>query len=235
MKHPLTLTNPSLLLCGALTLCGALATRAADGPDSVDLKLQWPVGKRLITKVSVDQTQQIIGAPTGTMNQSITQEQEIGVDVLKQLDDGGHELGVRFLAMKMDVKNGGASMMSYDSKKKVFGSVNPLADTMDRLMETRLTLFTDASGKVTKVEGMQSMLDSLGQGGNAIVGQMLKGMFNEDAIKQMGMLPQGLPNKTVKLGESWPFEMTMDLGPLGKLTISMTYTFSGWAAHEGLT
>lgn len=233
MKHHLA--NKSLVaLLGAALLSGGLVTRAAAGPDTVDLTLKWPVGKRLVTKVTVNQTQQIIGAPTGTMNQSVTQEQEIGLDVLKGLDGGGHDLGVRFLAMKMDVQMAGKSLMSYDSKKKVFGSVNPLADTMDQLMETQLKLRTNAEGEVTKVEGMDKLVDSLGQSGNPMVSQMLKGMFNEDSIKEMGMLPQGLPNRTVKLRESWPFEISMELGPLGKLSIAMTYTFSGWEEHDGI-
>jgi hypothetical protein len=233
MKHQLA-TRSFVTAFGAVALGSALLTQAATGPDTVDLTLKWPVGKRLVTKVSVDQTQQIIGAPTGSVNQSVTQEQEIGLDVIKRLDNGGHELGVRFLAMKMEVKMGKTSMMSYDSKKKVFGSVNPLGDTMDRLMETQLKLRTDAKGEVVEVEGMDQLVDSLGEGGNPMVGQMLKGMFNEDAIKQMGMLPQGLPNRVVKQGESWPFEMKMEIGPLGKLTIAMTYTFTGWEQHNGI-
>jgi hypothetical protein len=233
MKHQLA--NKSVItFLGALALSGAMLTQAATGPDTVDLTLKWPVGKRLVTKVRVDQAQQIIGAPTGSVNQSVTQEQEIGVDVLKRLDNGGHELGVRFLAMKMDVKMGNTSMMSYDSKEKNADTANPLGATMDQLMEAELKLRTDAKGEVVGVEGMDRLIASLGQGGNPMVGQMLKGMFNEDAIKQMGMLPQGIPNRVVKRGESWPFEMKMEMGPLGKLAIAMTYTFTGWEDHDGI-
>lgn len=226
--------RPLASLLSAVLLSGAFFTHAASGPDTVDLTMKWPVGKRLVTRVTVNQTQQISTGAAGAMNQQMTQEQEVGLDVLRKLDDGGHELGLVFLAMKMDLKMGGASLMSYDSKKKTFGSVDPLADTMDRLMETRLKMRTDAKGEVTQVEGVQELLDSLSGGGNPMVGQILKGMFTEDSLKQMSGLPQGIPGKPVKLGDSWPVEIKMAMGPLGKLTIDMNYTFSGWEDHDGL-
>ncbi|RME96031.1 MAG: hypothetical protein D6766_01715 [Verrucomicrobia bacterium] len=214
----------------AVTLaCGP--SRAAD-PDTVELVPKWPVGKRLVTRINVEQNQRIQGAGPRPVSQQISQEQEIAIDVLRVNDRKETEMEARFQAMKMQMRMGGAQLFSYDSQNRRFGEVNPVAEAMDRLLEARLKLFADEQGRVTRVEGIKEMLESMDTRGMA--GQMLKGMFNEDAVKQMGMLPQGFPYRKVKLGESWTSETSMAAGPVGTIKVQMQHTFDGWETRGGI-
>ena len=216
------------LLCGA-----ALAVNAADS-DSVDLTPKWPVGQRLVTQIVVQQNQQMSRDTGATMEQKITQEQKIALDVQRKLDDGGYEVKLKFLAMKMMVGVGNRTLMSYDSAhpEQASTSAAPLHEAMDKVFQANITLELDPKGEVRKVSGLQEMLNSvLGSSGPSA--QMLKGMFNEESVKQMGVLPQGLPGRVVKLGESWPYDLDLKMGPLGRLHIAMKYTFQGWEDRGG--
>ncbi len=216
------------LLCGA-----ALAVNAAD-PDSVDLTPKWPVGRRLVTRIVVDQTQQMRQASGASMNQRIRQEQTVALDIQRRLADGGYVVGLKFLAMKMSVGVGERILMNYDSAQpeKASASAAPLREAMNKVFQAHITMELDPRGEVRKVNGLKEMLSSVLGGSNAGA-QMLKGMFNEESIKQMGVLPQGLPGRVVKLGESWPYALDLKMGPLGQLHIAMKYTFHGWENRDG--
>lgn len=222
---------PRLVLTAFVAALAGGSSLAAD-PDAVELIPKWPVGKRLLTRITVEQNQRIQGLGPQPVSQQITQEQEIAVDVLRVTDQKETELEARFQAMKLQMRMGGAQVLSYDSKKRGYGQVNPVAEAMDRLLEARLKLVADQKGRITKVEGIQELLNSVETGGMA--GQMLRSMFNEDAVKQMGMLPQGLPYRKVQRGESWTTETSMSAGPAGTIKVQMQHTFDGWETRGGI-
>lgn len=221
-------TLPLVALLAAITPAFLTDVRAAE---ELELKAKWPVGQRLVTQITIDTTQQILGGPTGPINLKISQSQEVALDVVRKLDNGGRDLELRFLAMKMDMKMGTVTMLSYDSSKKnPSGGANPLGGMLDALATSRLYLELDANGDVVAVEGLEDLLR--GMSGAGMAASMIEGMFNEDAIKQMGVLPQGLPGKAVKVGDHWPYEAEFKLGPMGTLVITMDFTFSGMEKKE---
>ncbi len=206
---------------------------ALNAAEAIELKAQWPVGQRFVTQLTMNQNQKIVGAPTGPMNQTVTQVQEIAVDVARRLSGGGRDLELSWLSMKMDMKMGSVTMMSYDSKNKnASGANNPLAGVMDNIVGNRLYMELNADGDVVSVEGLDDLLEGVG-GGGGVVGSMMKGMFTEDSVKQLGVLPQGLPKEPVKVGDEWPYELEFPMGPAGVLKVDMDYTFSGLEDRDG--
>lgn len=236
MKYRTALAKPFPRRAGLLPLAALLAAftpaillpgRAAD---TVELKAKWPVGQRMVTQVTIDTKQEITGAPTGPMKQIIGQVQEMAVDVVRELDGGGRDIELRFLTMKMDMKMGSISVLNYDSDKRASSPANPLTGMLDKLAQARLYVELDASGDVVEVEGLEDLMK--GMTGPGMGASMLEGMFNKDSVKQMGVVPQGLPGKAMKVGDQWPYEIELKLGGMGTLVVAMNFTFSGMETKE---
>ena len=192
--------------------------------------------RRYLQRMRMVQTQKILmpGA-SEPMNQELKQTQDYALLVAKERPEGGRELQLDNTGFTMEMKMGDTTMLKFDSKSdpKEDGS-NPLAPVLRKMVAAPPFKFLlAADGKVDKVEGVKELLDSLGSEGPPEVQMMLKGMLSEDNFKQMGALPQGLPEKPVKLGERWPVKMDVALGPLGGISIHMQYTLKGWEQRDG--
>jgi hypothetical protein len=57
-------------------------------------------------------------------------------------------------------------------------------------------------------------------------------VFNEEYVKQMMGQGRDLPRQPVKPGATWPSSFEITMGPLGKATLDLTYTFKAWEQHE---
>ena len=194
----------------------------AQSGEPVELKAKWPIGRRYLQRMSMVQTQKIfMPGASEPMNQELKQTQDYALLVAKERPEGGRELQLDNTGFTMEMKMGDTTMLKFDSKSdpKEDGS-NPLAPVLRKMVATPPFKFLlAADGKVDKVEGVKELLDSLGSEGPPEVQMMLKWMLSEDNFKQMGALPQGLPEKPVKLGERWPVKMDVALGPLGGISI----------------
>jgi hypothetical protein len=78
---------------------------------------------------------------------------------------------------------------------------------------------------------LQDFLDKLNEGGSAESKEILKDVFSEGTLKDTAGAVEGLPDKAVKVGETWPYKMEEPAGPLGTMVLNLTYTFSGWEQH----
>lgn len=100
---------------------------------------------------------------------------------------------------------------------------------MFRAMVGAKLLFTiDSSNKVDKVEGWNELVTAMTSATQGQARNMLGSMFKEDYFKQMGNFGSGMPGRTVKPGESWPWKTEIAMGPMGTVTVDLTYTFAGW-------
>src|SRR6185436_16445939 len=78
--------------------------------DPVLLKMQWPVGIRLLQHMDLGQSMNVPMGPgpgTKTMNQEVTFGQDYSLSCLRERDGGGHEVELEFLAANMSVLMGG--------------------------------------------------------------------------------------------------------------------------------
>ncbi|MBE7502687.1 MAG: hypothetical protein HS113_20845 [Verrucomicrobiales bacterium] len=221
------LRPPALLLALGLLLAAAGPALAAE--DTVDLKPQWKVGQRMVQQYKTTQKQKI-GMPNAAapMQQATEQTQEVAVSVVKQRPEGGHELSVEFLTMKIESKMGETVMLKYDSKTdKTATGENPMSGIFQKLVGAKFTLLTTPEGEVEKVEGLEKVLESLAAGLPELFAGMVQSMVNSDAVKQMSGLPPNLPKEPVAVGHEWPVKTEVALGPLGTMVLDLRYKYTG--------
>jgi hypothetical protein len=197
---------------------------------AMELKLKWPVGERIVQsldfKVNSEMTVPNQPAP---IKQDITMGQEYGLTVLKENPDGGHEVELEFLNVRMKMDQGGRTMVDYDSAKKSTGDkANPVATMYQKIIGAKIQYFMDASNQVERVEGVDALVDRLTTGGAADMTAGFKSMFNEGYLKQIMDGGRYLPSKPVQPGDTWPIQMEMMMGPLGNMNIDNTVTFQSW-------
>ena len=203
---------------------------AADDGKPVELKLKWQTGKRYEQQMDMTMDTDItIPGQSQTMQQKMKMGESFAISVLKDRDDGGHELEMRMTGITMNMDMGGRTLMSFDSKNPSGDAgANPAAAMLQQVAGMHFKMSADANGKVESVEGLKEFLDNMGTAGGA---DALKGMFSEDSIKEMASF-QGLPDHPVKVGDTWPFKHEIPLPALGTMVLDMTYTFTGWEQRD---
>lgn len=221
----------SFLLAATLTVSlpeGALAQAP------VELRMKWPVGARYVYRMDMVQAgdMTIPGQPA-PMKQETNISQEFALAVLKDRPEGGQEVELEFLSQAMEMKMAGTTAMKFDSKTPVSPTSpeNPAMAPMRKLIGLKLKYLTNAQGQMDKIEGVDAMLAKMTEDSPATAG-MLKGMFNEEQMKQMIQSVQ-LPSKPVKLGESWPAKMDIPMAGMGRMTLDSTMTFKQMEQRDG--
>jgi len=220
-------SSTARLAAALATLLASASLGAAE--ESVDLKPQWTVGQRVVQQTKTSQTQKIaLGTTTTPVQQKTEQVQDYALTVERERPGGGHEIALEVLAFRMETKMGEQSVMKYDSKTTAAsGDANPLAGIFKKLVGAKFKLFTKPDGEIEKVEGVRELLDSMAAGMPEMVAGMLKSMVSEDMAKQMSGYPSDLPKEPVSPGYEWPVKTDMSLGPMGTITISMKYKYTG--------
>jgi len=204
---------------------------APSGP--VELKAKWPLGEHVVQSLDLKQTAEI-SAPNqpNSIKQDMTMGQQYGLTVLKENADGGHEVELEFLGIRMAMSMGGKPMMSYDSANKSGeDKSNPVAAMFQKIIGARIQYFINASNQVERVEGMDALVAKLESGGRPDMTTGLKTMFNEGYFKQLLESSRYLPSKPVQPGDTWPIQMQIPMGPLGIMGIDYTVTFQSWEQH----
>ncbi len=200
--------------------------------EPVEMKLKWELGKRYEQLIETSQASamSLPGSPQ-PIQQEVKQTQDVSLTVLKETDGGGRELEMEIQGMTLSTKAGGRNVLDFDSKKPD-DAANPATPLLRKMVGMLVKFLTDAAGKIQSVEGFQETLDRITAGASAMEQGMIKGMFSEDNFKEMYSAAQGLPDKPVKIGETWPLKLEVALGPLGSVVMNSDYTFKNWEQHN---
>lgn len=200
----------------------------------VTMKLKWEPGKKYDMEMTLQQTSRLTmpDAPK-PVDQTMTMTQSFSMSALRATSDGGTELQLKFTAQKVKSTMGTQNVLDFDSSRPASeDGNNPAAPMFRKMVGAHLNYIMDANGKLVKVEGMQDFLNQL-SGGDPQIGAMVKGMMNEGTIKQLVDRGQGLPDKPVKIGDTWPVGLPLNRGKLGTMNTKLDYTFKGWEQHDG--
>ena len=215
----------------------ANSTAAAGNPDdAVALKLRWPVGGRFGHRMELAQAMHvpaIPGVPGGRpTTQEMTMGQEFSLNVLRERAGGGCEVELEFQSVNMSVTRGGNEGLAFDTRDEATGDeANPDVKPFRQMIGQKLTLLLDSSNNVERVEGMKAFTEKV-FGDSEGSPNPMAAMLNEDHFKQMMSIGRNLPAQPVKPGDTWPSKPEISMGPLGKTTLDLTYTFKGWEQHE---
>jgi hypothetical protein len=214
------------------------ATQSGNGTESsasdnpVEMKIKWEVGKKYAMRMELNQSMEMnLPNRPEPMKTEVKLAQDFDISALKDLDNGGKQLQLEFENETMDVSQNGRSVLSFDAAQSPAQDTNnPAAPVLRAMIGARIQYFTDANGKVEKMEGVDELMNRIAATGKPQQQAMFKQMFSEDTLKQYGSFSDSMPNRIVKIGESWPVKRDI-ASAIGVLTVDMKYTFKNWEQH----
>ncbi|MGA2787749.1 MAG: DUF6263 family protein [Verrucomicrobiota bacterium] len=238
MKKNILLITVTLALGLSVVSCnksGKLNMPSKSPPPSgaVELKLKWPVGERIVQSFDLKMNSEItVPGQPNPIKQDMTIGQSYALSVLKEEAEGGHEVELEFLAMRMKMDLGGRTMVDYDSdKKSAADSANPAAALFQKMVGAKLQYFLDASNQVQRVEGIDELRAKMTAGGPNDLSASFKNVFTGNYFKQMMDYSQNLPSKPVQPGDTWPVTREIAMGDLGVMVLNYDMTFQSWEQH----
>ncbi|HWN96262.1 MAG TPA: DUF6263 family protein [Methylomirabilota bacterium] len=217
----------------------------------VSLVPKWQAGQRYVMRMESAQTMEMpdfaagrgaqADGKTATVENNFAQEYSFSVT---NAPDGNQGLEMEILAIELQAGRGN-QMINYDSRNTVAREGGPFADAFDQVVGGKLWCLVSPENKVLKVEGVDELFaraeapppaDAQPAGRRAAnrgaATGVLRGMYNEEVIKQMIEFSSGMP-KTLRIGESWTINREMPQPVVGTLLLSVTNTFRGWQEHDG--
>jgi hypothetical protein len=206
------------------------ANGASDQP--VEMKIKWAPGKEYPMRMELEQTTKtdVPGQPQPLI-QEVKITQDFDFSGLKQLDNGGWELELKFESEMMNVSQGDHNVASFDSAQSPAQDAgNPVAPILRAMIGARIQYFTDANGKVEKVGGLDELRNRIDTTGKPQEQAMFNQMFSEDTLKQYGSFADAMPDHAVTIGDSWRLKKDVST-PIGVLTLNLEYTFKNWEQH----
>jgi hypothetical protein len=197
---------------------------------AMEFKLKWPVGEHIVQSLDLKQKSEItVPNQPAPIKQDMTMGQGYALSVLKEDADGGHEVEMEFLSMRMKMDQGGKTMIDYDSgKKSTGGSADPMAALFQKIIGGKLQYFLDASNQVQRVEGVNELRDRMTTSGPRDPASMFKSIFSEDYFKQIMDYSRNLPPKPVQPGDTWSVKREIAMGDLGVMVFNYDITFQRW-------
>ena len=207
------------------------AFKTPSGP--VELKIKWPLNERVVQVLDMKMNMEMaIPGQPAPVKQEMTMGEGFGMTVLQALPDGGHEVEMDFLSARMMSKTGEKTVLDYDSEKKSAADrVNPVADMFGKIVGSKIQFFLDVSNEVTRIEGVDDLMNRLATGAKAEELAPMKSMFSEGYFKQMMSANQFMPRKAVQPGDAWPVQMEIPMATMGIIVMSYDVTFQSWEMH----
>jgi hypothetical protein len=238
MKQNLAMIVAALALslpvvgCKKASTVAVTTVAAPSGP--VELKLKWPVGRRLVQNFGEQEGGEIVVAGMSqSTRQDKTTEQKFAVSIVKERAVGGHETEWKLLSCRMGVTNGTDTLLSFDTAQK--SARDTVAGAFQRVVGSKVRCLLDYRGCVEKVDGAEDVRARLLSGVRGDSAALIKGMFDPGYFKRMLVLNSGqmLPENPVAPGDTWPAQFEIPLENCGSMVLDFTCTLQNWEQHDG--
>jgi hypothetical protein len=190
--------------------------------DATEITLKFSKGQKVRYVQSLESTAEHVGGPS--MKGTVKHETTYTMEVLEVGEAGQGKLRTQFDRFRIDMT--GAVEKAFDSDKE--------DDLAKARQDEALKMYAALKGKsmVLKVSAQGKVEDS-------DLSELIKALEAEEdfkslvgAAKKIGPdMAQGsfcsLPGKPVKPGDTWKDSRTIDMGGVGKVVLTGTYTFNG--------
>ncbi|HEV2331003.1 MAG TPA: DUF6263 family protein [Verrucomicrobiae bacterium] len=242
------LTGSSLILFGcsksnnsapgannANSTAASSASSGAAGGGPAELKLKWLTGKQYDMQLDMNQSSDI-DYPGHPIHQELKLTQGLSYSPLKDLENGGHQVELKFNRQNIDLTQNGKEIVSYDSTQKTplqpGSPAAPVAAAMGAMLDAPLDYTFAPDGSVQKIDGIDSLAGKITA---AVPDQQqrasMQQLYDADTLKQYGDFSHALPDHPVNIGDSW--SSTEDINsPAGVMTVDGTYTFKNREQHD---
>jgi RNA polymerase sigma factor (sigma-70 family) len=203
---------------------------AERGP--IEMQTKWQAGKKYVMHSEDTQT-----TDTKPPNQSkpVKQVQKMTQDfnfsLVRELDNGGQQLQLEFEGLTLEVSTGDRKVFSANStQNSAQDAKNPVGGRLRKMVGARLQYFTDANGKVEKMEGYPELVTRVA-GENPQEQAAFRDLFGENSLKQYCSIGEdSTPRRIVKLRDSWPIRLEVP-DDNGTLNVDLKCTFKNWEQH----
>lgn len=210
----------------ATILINCYAVLANEGTDNA------PIQESAILKMNLKKGLKYLF--TTNTSQSIAQEvmgnkmdikQHTNIDYVYEViesNEQGMHIKTTYQDILIDTKTPQGNI-AYDSKKQ--NNADSKLKNIGNMVGKSFTMQVSAEGEVTKVEGMQEIVNSIG--GDAATQQLLKQQFSDSAfINMMNMALNIYPNKKINIGESWQKDFNAEMAGMMQMNTQNTYTLT---------
>jgi RNA polymerase sigma factor (sigma-70 family) len=207
---------------------GASAADSALPGGAAEMRINWRVGKKYEMRVEFKQsTETPLPNQPQPMKSDVNFTMNYNISALKAIDNGGRQLELEFINETLNVLQGGVNVMSFDSADTSAATPNPAR----AMIGARVEYFTDADGKVEKVEGVDELMQRIDPTGKSPMLAAFKDIFTEESLKRYVSYDDLMPNRTIPVGQGWKLKKDIP-SPVGQLAVEMKYTFKNWMQHD---
>ncbi|HEU5396482.1 MAG TPA: DUF6263 family protein, partial [Verrucomicrobiae bacterium] len=147
---------------------------------------------------------------------------------VRKLDNDGWQLQVQFEHLALEVTNGSRRVFAADSDQPPGQDArNPVGARLRKMAGARLEYFTDANGKVDRMNGYAELVDRVA-GRDAKEQAAFKDLFSEIALSKYGSIFEDtVSQRVVKAGDRWSIKMNVPSNA-GDLDLKINCRFKNW-------
>lgn len=212
------------------------SSSAVFNPEQTISRHPITVGKRVTSQINqtTKSVMTISGMPKPfEINQIINQK--IAVSTLQKLPGDIFLSEINFLSMSMQQNSPDMHFsVSSDTPQPQDQKLKPFWNMVKAMSEISLKFYVNKDNEVEKIEGIDKMVEKIKAGCPPEIVQRIESNFNEDSMKaNFDIFGKILPNKAVKVGDTWEDSMKMNLTSLGKATVGLKYKFLRWEEQAG--
>jgi len=177
------------------------STTMADEAKSANLSLKYTPGKIYYTTQSTNMLMNM--GPGMDMNNLMVMSMKGAAKEHAK----GVEVAISYEGMRMKVEMGGQVAAEYDSAKE--DNSPELAEQLDPMLKTKFSAIFTKDGKYVGSEGLDQLkLDPK----TGVTKETLESMMKQGSVM--------LPNREIKIGESWKAEIKVPMQGVGKMEMS---------------
>lgn len=221
----------------AVMIVAALVSSATLAAQDVALRYRWTKGEEVRYRTTTQTDMQMSGLPgMGDMNVTMTMVQVNKFVVDDVAADGSATLRNTYESIKMSMNVPMMGDVTYDSANPSASAGNPMSDalakTVGAMSGETITMVVAANGKVGKIDGLAKVIEKAKAGAAASGASM--GLGNMDAMMteegQRSSIEQmfsPLPEKPIKVGETWKNEYKIPGAAGATQNVSVNYTLKG--------
>ncbi len=195
----------------------------------VAMETKWQTGKKYVMhKEDIQTTEMKTPGRAKPVKQVQKQTQDLSYIPIRRLDNGGWQLQLEFAGLAMEVAQGNRKGFAADSTQSPAQDArNPVGARLRKMVGARLEYFTDANGKVGKMNGYPELVTRVA-GNKQMEQAAFKDMFSEINLEKMGLLAEDtVPRRVVKLGDHWVMTLKVPSNG-GNLNLDMKCVFKSW-------
>jgi len=232
-KTAIVIGAAAILVTGTVITIGEIA--APSGTDAerrpVVMQTQWQVGKKYLMRQESIQTMDMKNP--GQAKQVQNQTETFYFFPIKKRDNNGWQLQLEFESLTLVVTNGNHIAFAADSTQNPAQDArNPVGARFRKMTGARLEYFTDANGKVEKMNGYPELVTRVA-GEDQQERAAFKDIFNEIALEKYGSVGEDtVPRRVVKLGDRWAISLKVPSNA-GNLQVDIKCAFKNWEQRAG--